>query len=130
MFGRMENELNGTMPEDTPPEPINFPEARDFYSNVSKATAKPGFLRAAIENPKRPAFRYNAGNVREAMNSDLTDAAQSIGRGDDYAAAMKEARQAAKMKSAAKKLGIAAAGATVPYLIGHGAYSTGTALMK
>lgn len=77
--------------------PVNFPEARDFYTNISRATAKPGFLRRKIESPLNPSFRMNAGNVREALNSDLTDAANRIGRGPDYAGAMNEYRNAARL---------------------------------
>lgn len=92
------------------PEPVNFPEARDFYSNISRATAKPGLLRRAIESPNMPAFRYNAGGVRAALNSDLTDAADTIGRGQDYTGAMNEYRRAAQLNKAAKIGGGVAAG--------------------
>ncbi len=92
------------------PEDINFPEARDFYTNVSRETAKPGFLRRALESPTQPAFRMNAGGVRAALGSDLTSAAETIGRGTDYTNAMNEYRQAAQIKSVLKKAGYVAAG--------------------
>ena len=95
------------------PPPINFPEARDFYTNISRATAKPGFLRQAIENPAMPSFRMNAGNVREALNSDLTDAADTIGRGSDYSDAITEYRRAAQLNKVLKTAGKIGAGAAI-----------------
>ena len=91
-------------------EPVNFPEARDFYTHVSRTTAKPGFLRRAIESPEKPSMRMEAGNVREALNQDLTDAASSIGQGQQYQNAMKEYADAAKLIKAGKLVGTAAAG--------------------
>ncbi len=58
--------------------PVLFPEARKFYTNVSRASTPPGFLRRAIESPNMPDLRRNVGNVREAMNNDLTDAVIAI----------------------------------------------------
>lgn len=110
MLGNMQSELNGVPTGAPEPTPINFPEARDYYSNISRATAKPGFLRSAIESPNMPAFRYNAGNVRAALNTDLTDAAGTIGRGDDYTGAMNEYRRAAQLNKAVKIGGGVAAG--------------------
>ena len=95
--------------------PINFPEARDFYSNISRATAKPGMLRRAIESPGAPAFRYNAGGVRQALNSDLVDAANSIGRGEDYTGAMNEFRRGSQLNSIAKKAAIGAGAGAIGY---------------
>jgi len=86
--------------------PVNFPEARDFYTNVSRESARPGFLRRAIESPSKPALRMNLGNVREAMNADLTSAADQVGRGEDYTGGMKEYANNAKLR----KMGIIGAG--------------------
>lgn len=82
--------------------PVMFPEARGFYSNLTKETAPPGFLRRAIESSRNPPFRFNAGQVREAMNQDLTDAAGTIGRGEDYANAMREYVNAARLRKVLK----------------------------
>jgi hypothetical protein len=82
--------------------PINFPEARQFYTNVSRATAKPGFLRRAIESPAMPDLRRNLGGVREAMSSDLTDAANSVGMGDKYAEGIREYANAARLNRGLK----------------------------
>jgi hypothetical protein len=109
MLTTMQNNLNGTPPV-AQPAPLLFPEARDFYTNISRATAKPGFLRSAIESPQQPSFRMNAGNVREALKSDLTDAADTVGRGKDYTAATNEYRRAAQLSKALKIGGSLAAG--------------------
>jgi hypothetical protein len=85
------------------PPNINFPEARDFYTNISRASAKPGFLRRAIESPMMPSFRMEAGGVRTALHGDLTDAAGTIGRGQDYADAIKEYAQNARLRGFLKK---------------------------
>ena len=90
-------------------EPLLFPEARDFYTNISRATAKPGLLRRAIESPMMPSFRMNAGNVWGALNSDLTDAADIIGRGPDYTGAMNEYKNAARLVKGLKVGGSIAA---------------------
>ena len=119
MLQSMQSELNGTPSMAAEPQPINFPEARDFYTNISRATAKPGFLRRAIENPGAPAFRMNAGNVRSALNDDLTDAAGTIGRGEDYSGAMTEYRRAAQLNHAMKT----GAKMAVPAALGAAGYS-------
>lgn len=83
-------------------EPMNFPEARKFYTNVSRASARPGFLRRAIESPSAPDLRYNLGNVREAMGTDLTNAAESVGQGDKYTQGLREYANAAKLNRGMK----------------------------
>ena len=85
---------------------VLFPEARDFYTNVSRESARPGILRRMIEKPSAPDLRRNLGDVREAMSTDLTKAADTIGRGEDYTGAMKEYANNAKLR----KLGLIGAG--------------------
>jgi hypothetical protein len=119
MLGQMQSDLSGAASTPTIPRPVNFPEARDFYTNISRATAKPGLLRRAIESPGAPAFRMNAGNVREALNSDLTDAANTIGRGADYTKAMTDYRRASQINHAVKtaaKIGVGAAAGSTPII--------------
>lgn len=106
-----------------PPNTVNFPDARELYSNIGKATAKPGFLRQAIESPSMPSFRYNAGNVHSALGSDLTDAASSIGRGEDYTGAINEFRRGSKLNAAGKTLGKAAIGAGAGAALGAPVYN-------
>jgi len=89
--------------------PLMFPEARQFYTNVSRSSARPGFLRRAIESPSAPDMRRNLGNVREAMSNDLTDTAGSVGMGDKYTQGMTEYKNAARLNRAAKVGGTIAA---------------------
>lgn len=96
--------------------PLNFPDARRFYTNVSDVTREPGMLRKALEPAKNPRMRAAAGPVRAGLNSDLTEAANSFGRGDDYTAAMKEYRQAAQIRNALRKVAIGAAPAAASYV--------------
>ena len=51
----------------------------------------------------------NAGNVWGALNSDLTDAADIIGRGPDYTGAMNEYKNAARLVKGLKVGGSIAA---------------------
>lgn len=89
--------------------PMNFPEARQFYSNVSEASARPGFLRRAIESPSAPKSRYQLGGVRQAMNSDLTNALPPE-LSDRYTNALLEYARAAKLGKVAKGAGAVALG--------------------
>jgi hypothetical protein len=106
----MQSDLSGDSPAAHQPDQLMFPEARQFYTNISRATARPGFLRRAIESPSAPDMRRNLGNVREAMNSDLTNAADSVGMGDQYTQGMSEYKNAAKLNRAVKIGGALAVG--------------------
>jgi hypothetical protein len=85
---------------------FTFPEARDFYSNISSQSA---------EDVSRlnPIMRRQMGAIRSGMHQDLTDAAGTIGRGDEYADAVKEYARAMQIRKAAgnaAKVGLGAAG--------------------
>ena len=75
--------------------PLNFPEARDFYSNISAQSS---------EDMSRlnPIMRRQMGAVRQGLHQDLTSAADTIGRGDDYANAVREYARRSKLDEAAK----------------------------
>ena len=110
---KMSNRLEDILTPKTgelPAEPMNFPEGRRFYTNISRTTAKPGFLRRAIESPAMPDLRRNAGNVRMALNNDLTNTASSIGRGDEYTNALREYAQASKLRKFLQGAGAIGAG--------------------
>ena len=86
---------------DVPPEeaqPFNFPEVRDFYTNVSDLT-KQSPLQTLMGRGLKPTMLRQAGNVRSGLNSDLTDAAGTIGRGEDYSS-YKEYANASKLRKA------------------------------
>ena len=91
---------------------MTFPEARDFQSSLSDLSATDKMAMGG---------RVSGGlkQLSKALYTDIQDAAENAGRGDDYAQAMKEYRQASGLKDMAKsagKLAIKGAGA-------YGAYS-------
>jgi hypothetical protein len=92
-------------------EPINFPEARQFYTNVSDTTRRPPMLARMLEDSRAPRMRMAAGDVRSGLHSDLTNAAGTIGRGEDYQNAINEYANASRLNKGMKKAGMAAAGA-------------------
>ena len=98
-------------PENPYSNPVNFPEARDFYTNVSDVTRKPGMLRRAFEDAREPRLRYAAGPVREGLNSDLTEALKPLNLDQDYNAALKEYARGKALKTGLKRAAIAGAGA-------------------
>jgi len=83
----------------------NFPEARRFYENVTTETKKPGFLRRAMEDPSAPKMRRNVGGVKDALNSDVTNALPPD-QATRYTGAMKEYANNAKLR----RLGLIGAG--------------------
>jgi len=79
------------------PNPFYFPEARDFYTNVTDA-ARQTPLQKIMGRGMKPTMLRQATAVRSGLNQDLTNAAESVGRGEDYAKAMKEYAQAKKIQ--------------------------------
>jgi hypothetical protein len=93
-------------PAEPAPQPdyapaLKFPEARQFYSNVTEASRRPGFLRRAIESPSAPKQRLQLGGVREAMNSDLTNALPPE-LSDQYTNALREYARAKTLQKVGK----------------------------
>ena len=77
--------------------PVNFPEARDFYSNISDATNSTT-LQKLMGRGMKPVMRRQGVLARRAMSGDLTDAASQVGMGDEYTNAMKEYANAMRIK--------------------------------
>lgn len=90
-------------------DPVKFPEARDFYTNVTDAAHQTP-LQKIMGRGMKPTMRRQAVNVRRAMNDDLTDAAEQVGRGEDYANAMKEYANAMKLRKVMVRAGLLGAG--------------------
>ena len=109
LLDTMQNELNGAPPP-APPPPVNFPEARDFYTNVSDVTKQPGFLRRAFEDANEPRLRYAAGPVRAGMNADLTESLKPLNLDQDYNAALKEYARGKALQTGLRRAGTAAVG--------------------
>jgi hypothetical protein len=88
---------------------LNFPEARDFYSNITDLSHQPK-LQTLMGRGLKPTMLRQVGSVRQGLNSDLTDAATTVGRGEDYTNAMKEYAQAAKLRKILFGAGVVGAG--------------------
>ncbi len=97
--------------------PLNYPEARDFASNLSG-------LSAAEKMAANPTMQRSVGQLSHAFNEDVGDAAAAAGRGEDYANAMKEYRRASQLRNAGGKI----AKWAIPAAVGGGA--TGALLHK
>lgn len=78
--------------------PMNFPEARDFYSNVSRVSGEEA-------NKMTPTVAREMGNLRAAMHGDLTDAAEGVGMGSQYDAAIREYNRASQAAKATRTVG-------------------------
>jgi hypothetical protein len=84
--------------------PMTFDEARDFYSNISGLSAKE-------KTRLTPIIRRQMVEMREALNSALTEAAETVGKGDQYSSAVQEYARSiwAKKKATQVAKGAAAA---------------------
>lgn len=102
--------------------PIHFPEAREFYTNVSDATRRPGFFKRMLEDSQEPRMRRNAGEVRDALHSDLRSAADQVGRGEDYQNAIDEYAKAARNVRMGKRAALTGAGMALGGTPGYKAY--------
>lgn len=92
--------------------PLTYAEARDFASNLS---------RSSVNESQRlsPVMQANIGKLSRAFNQDIQDTAGSVGRGEDYAQAMKDYARAAKTRELITKT----AKWAVPAAIGGGVLS-------
>lgn len=64
-------------------EPLTFEEARDYYSNISR-------LSANEFNSLNSTMQRQVGAVKQALHEALTDAAGTVGKGEQYAKGIKE----------------------------------------
>ena len=89
--------------------PVKFPEARDFYKNVGRDAQRPGILRRMMEPSGMADTRRVVGGAGQALKTDIGNAANTIGRGEDLATAMNEYRHNANLRTLGKVFaGIAA----------------------
>jgi hypothetical protein len=86
---------------------VTFNEARDFYSNISRLSAR-DYKRLT------PVVQREIGNLREAMNKVIEAAAKRGGQDQAYREAMREYAVASKIANISRNLGDVAlkAGAT------------------
>lgn len=96
-----------------------FREARDYYTNLSQKSADE-------VNSLKPVMKRAIGGARDAFHQDLTDAAGTVGRGEDYIKGINEYAKASKMVDALKTAGKYA----IPALLGGGAAGGAYKLIK
>jgi len=94
--------------------PLDYREARDWASNLSRISGQDKMSAS-------PALRAEVGKLSHAFNEDIGDTAASVGRGEDYAKAMRDYRRASVFNDAAKT----AAKWAIPAAAGGGALSYG-----
>lgn len=103
--GRMPRAATQLMRRITDPNAGNltFDEARDFYSNLSR-------LSANEFNTLNPTMQRQLGAMRQALHEALVESAETVGKGQQYAAGVKEYARAGKAadygKRAAKAAGV------------------------
>lgn len=88
------------------PDAMNYEEGRRFYQNVSSLSAKDSAKANA-------AMHRQISEIKKVLNEALTESAESVGKGDQYTAAMREYRramQARKLGENAVKYGVPALG--------------------
>lgn len=88
---------------------MTFGEARDVYSNISR-------LSANERNQLNPVMAKQVAAIRQALHEALTDSAETVGMGSQYAKGIREYARAAKAADAtrtAAKYGAGIAGAGV-----------------
>jgi hypothetical protein len=96
-------------------EPMTFPEARDYQGSLSD-------LSASDKLAMNGRVRGGVAQLNKGLYGDVFDAANKAGRGEDYANAMKEYRQAAQIRNGLKTAGKIAIGGAVAGGIGAPVY--------
>jgi hypothetical protein len=90
-------------------EPMSYPEIRDYQSNLSD-------LSRSAKDSLNGKMLGQIGKLKGGLYGDIYNAASEVGRGDDYAQAMKEFRQASQLKDMATKTAKVAVPAGAAYL--------------
>lgn len=112
---QMQNDLNGTSDAQAVPSPVLYPEARNFQHGLSTLSREDS---DALGGPMKGGLKQ----LNKGIYKDIYDATSSVGRGEDYADAMREFRQAAQLKDVAKKVGAGLGGAVVASTVGPPVY--------
>lgn len=97
------------------PIDMTFPEIRDYQSNLSD-------LSRDAKGSMNGKMLGEIGKLNKGIYSDVFDAADTVGRGEDYAKAMKTYRQAAQLNDYLKTAQTAIGKAAIPALAGAGGY--------
>ena len=94
---------------------LTYKEGRDFYHNISRLSANE-FQRLT------PVIQREVSALRVALNQALERTASGVGKGDDYSAAMKEYRRAARLREMGEATANAGKKAAITGAIGGTAY--------
>jgi hypothetical protein len=101
--------------------PMTFDEVRDFYSNISR-------LSTNEYHRLTPVMQREVGNLRSVLHEALTKGAETVGKGEDYASAIREYAKGSQLESTvgdmgrdaakwgARTLGVGAAGGVMKAL--------------
>lgn len=84
-------------------EPMTFPEARDYQGSLSDLSSSD---KMALSGRMSGGLKQ----INKGLFTDIQNAANTAGLGEDYANAMKQYRQASQLKKAGKTIGKAAVG--------------------
>ena len=95
--GKMPGSANSLLTRSQAVSPMTFPEARDYYSNIA------GTARDELSSMSKPIARQY-GLMKQGLHQDLTDAADTLGRGSDYSGAIKEYSNAKRLGEAGQTL--------------------------
>jgi hypothetical protein len=95
---------------------MSYPEIRDYQSNLSD-------LSRTAKDSLNGKMLGQIGKLKSGLYNDVFDAASQAGRGEDYAQAMKEFRQASQLKSALKK-------SAIPLAVGGASAVAGPSAVK
>lgn len=96
---------------------LTFEEARDFYSNLSRMSANEF-------NSVNPTMQRQLGAMRNALHQALVDAAETVGKGEQYAQGISEYAKAGRAAAQWDKVKPAAM-RTLRELVKAGAYGVG-----
>lgn len=92
---------------------LNYPEARDFYTNATKLSSQE---RMSLSGP----MQYKLGEFVRTLDSALSDAADTVGKLKDYRGAMEEYHQAMKLRAAKEAVKDVAKSTAVKAAVGTG----------
>lgn len=107
--GTLPKPISDLLARSQSPIPMTFPEARDYQMALTDLS------RSDIES-LTPRMKAQVAQVNQALFQDIYNASNQKGLGPDYAAAMKEFRQASQIKDAATTL----AKKAIPAAVGGG----------
>lgn len=90
-------------------EPVNYPEAHDFYTNIGDRTS-PTKLQRLMGRGMKPNMLRAGTMTRQALKQDLANSLEPIGRSQDFLNAQREYANAMRLRKILKVGGLLGAG--------------------